>query len=253
MPAESEGVPHALWVTRQALADIGFEALAGPTFDLAVYAQRHPILGRFLDQRSENTVGTQKTQGVQATGREIYNLHAQNPTRGVTWFDETNNVVFLLAVSLDHNYHLFVDRAEAGELMPTAQDYADLAAHRDPLYGLDDPDFFELARPDADELLLEVLQHPGVLVERMLGHELPSAMQLEVVVVDDTEVTGDVYAAVRFGDRLGNVTLPSTIHTDVAVLLFPDAQFDEVDMGYGDFPAPRGKLQGDVVIRWRRT
>lgn len=34
--------------------------------------------------------------------------------------------------------------------------------------------------PDAEELLLEVLQHPGVLIERMLGHELSSAMQFEV-------------------------------------------------------------------------
>lgn len=98
---------HHLWVTRQALEDIGFGALAGPSFDLARYAGRHPILGRFLDQRSQNVLGTQPTRGVQATKVEIYNLHAQNPIRGVTWFDRTANTVFLLAVVLDHEYTVF--------------------------------------------------------------------------------------------------------------------------------------------------
>jgi len=244
---------HNLWVTRRALDDIGLAALAGPTFSLPAYASRHPILVRFFDHRSKSVHGTARTQGVQATKGEVYNLHARNPIRGATWFDTSTNTVFLLAVVVDHDYTVFETRADAGKLMPSAADYADLAQRLNPLFGITDPDFFELARPDADELLERALANPGGLVECVLGHELPALMQLEVVMIDDEPVSGDVYAAVRFVERNNVVTLPGTLHGELADLLFPDAAPSDVDIGHGTFPEPRGKLSDDFILRWRRV
>lgn len=238
-----------LWVTRRALADIGMGELAGPTFDLQRYAERHPILKRFRDQRSLHPHGTELTQHVHG---EVYNLHARNPLRGVTWHDQEHNVVFLLAVSVDHDYGVFERRSLAGELMPDEFDYADLAQARDPLSGVDDPDFFELAEPHAANLLAEALAKPGVPVEATLGHELPAVMQLEVLVIEQEDLHGDVYAAVRFEDRRNVVRLDDMAAVQLADILFPDADPAEVDIGHASFPAPRGRLAGDFVFRWRR-
>lgn len=77
-------------------------------------------------------------------------------------------------------------------------------------------------------------------------------MQLELLVIDDTELTGDVYAAVRFSDRANVVELPSTVLAELGDLLFPDVRPDKVDIGIDTFPQPRGKQPGDLVVRWRR-
>ena len=47
---------HRLWVTRQALADIGMSALAGPTFELDDIKERHPILSAFAEKRANSVV-----------------------------------------------------------------------------------------------------------------------------------------------------------------------------------------------------
>jgi len=72
--------PWKLWVTRQALADIGYEDLAGPGFDLDALSMRHPILDTFKTKRTSNPRGTEQTQGVKG---EIFNLHARNPYEGL--------------------------------------------------------------------------------------------------------------------------------------------------------------------------
>lgn len=242
------GDPPLLWVTRAALDDLGLGPLAGPTFDLDANLRRHPILRRFARQRALDPRGTEPTQNVAG---EVYNLHAKNPTRGVTWYDTEANVVFLLAVSLIHDYTEFERRSAAGTLMPTEADYADVAGYRDPFDG-GDLDFLAVAGPQAEALVESALATPGRLVTGVLGGELPTCVQVEVILLDDATMEGDVFAAMRLETRSGLVELPATIVSDLAFELFPDAAVEDVDLYHDRFPSPRGKLPGDVVVRWRR-
>jgi len=187
----------------------------------------------------------------------VYNLHAVNPHRGVTWFDPATNVVFLLGVTEEHDYRVFEIRSANDELMPTRVDYEDLRQHQTALTTLDSDAFLEHAERDGHELLERALASPGALIQGRLGGELPTYVQIEVVVIDGSAEHGDVYAAVRFADRIGQVQLQVQLtvelHSDLADVLFPEANPEHITLGEKYFPYPRGFQRGDFVIRWRRT
>jgi hypothetical protein len=116
----------ALRVTRRALADVGLKALAGPKVHLEASKHQHPILETFVEKRGNEPIGQEQTLGIKAP---VYNLHARNPWRGVTWYDEQSKVCRLLGVTA-RDYNELVARAKVGDLEPTVDDYADLEAAR---------------------------------------------------------------------------------------------------------------------------
>lgn len=154
-----------LWATRQALADLGFEALAGSY--LEPVKNRHPILASFFKNRSDVKVtGTERLKQVPLAA-EVWNLHAQNPHRAVTWYDHVEDVVYLLAYS-PHDYKEFVRRYGAGTLLPAAVDYADVGAYRRATQGLDD-DFIEVVEAQRPDLVARARRSPGSVVSHVLG------------------------------------------------------------------------------------
>ncbi len=236
-----------LWVTRAALADLGFEALAGQ--DVSRYRSRHPVLASFYKKRTISVVGTQQLEKV-PNQAEIWNLHAENPHRAVTWYDEEQDVVFLLAYST-HDYDEFVNRYYAETLLPTARDYQDIENHRRSVSGLDD-DFILVVEGQDPDLVQRALDAPGQVVEEVLASELPAAAILEVALIADTQMTGDVYLVLRFMDRLNVRPLPSDVVADLIPILLPDADYEDLDWAPTSTPPELAVRPDDTVVRWRQ-
>ena len=236
-----------LWVTRQALADIGLERVAGSTFDLEAMTSRHPILKAFKNKRGSDPRGIDKMQKVK---RDIYNLHTKDPFRAVTWYDEVQDVVFLLAVS-SHDYSVFENRDEDGTLGPLDVDYADYLASLNPIQQYYD-DFLERARIEMKPLLERASDNPGKLVEATLGQELPVAMMVQVLVLTDEHQMADVHVAISFKDRKNTVKLPPDVAHDLVDIFFPDANLSDVDIGKPAFPDPEVAKKYPFPFRWRR-
>ena len=236
-----------LWVTRAALDDLGYGAHAGQ--DLSPYQRRHPVLASFYSKRAQSVVGTQQLEGVPHQ-EGIWNLHAQDPHRAVTWYDAAEDVVFLLACS-HHVYAVFVDRYRRGTLKPTEADYVDVATHRRNASGLDD-DFIAVVESQEPDLVQRALEAPGRVIQEILGSELPVAALLEVAVIADVSMTGDVYLVLRFTDRLRARSLPSDVVADLASILLPDADYEDIDWTPTSAPDELSVRPGDTVIRWTR-
>ena len=227
--------------------DIGYEDLAGPSFDLDSLSRRHPILDAFKTKRTSNPRGTEQTQGVKG---EIFNLHARNPYRGVTYFDEPFGVVFLLAVTVDHDYSVFTSRDVAGSLRPSESDYADFFESLNPIQSYET--FLIEAEANIVPLLAAALVNPGILVEGVIGREFPVAVSVEVLIPNEPNQPVDIYVAVFFEGRARTLPLPRYVKDDLADILFPAAGIEEVDVGLPFFPPPRGKREGDLIYRWKR-
>ena len=56
----------------------------------------HDVIAKFVDQRRSRTFGQEPTLGVKPT---TWNLHAQDPKRAVTWYDDGADIVWLCAVT----------------------------------------------------------------------------------------------------------------------------------------------------------
>lgn len=213
------------------------------------YRSRHPVLASFYNKRSNSVVGTQQLEKV-PNQAGIWNLHAENPHRAVTWYDEEEDIVFLLAHST-HDYDEFVTRYYDETLLPTPSDYQDVANHRRSVCGLDD-DFILVVEAQEPDLVQRALNTPGEVIEEVLGSELPAAAILEVAVVADTQMTGDVYLVLRFMDRRNARTLPSEVVSELVPILLPDAAYEDLDWAPTTTPPELAVRPGDPVVRWRQ-
>lgn len=238
---------YDLRVTRQALEDVGLKSEAGPAFDVEASQRKHDILEAFVSKRDNSPVGQEPTLGIKAS---VYNLHGPNPWRGVTWYDEDNSVCWLLGVS-PHDYRLFVQRAKDGTLLPSEDDYADLMLARDPS-ALDDSleHFIEVLTADACELLARAEAEPNTEVNAVLAGTLTTALFTEVVALEEPDCA-DVYVAFRMPPRAG-FQLPEDLLVVATAAVLPDANFDDIDWHFPQFPRKEGKRHDEVVMRWRR-
>ena len=89
-----------------------------------------------------------------------WNLHAQDPKRAVTWYDEGADIVWLCAVT-NHDYKEVVRRSKSGMLWPTAADRADV----------------ELFKADRQRIPLEVAGLRDALVLRESAEAKPGTCQ----------------------------------------------------------------------------
>jgi hypothetical protein len=237
-----------LWPTRASLADLGLETRIGEPFDPALLSRRSDLLARFYAQRSLDPAGTERTQGVRGA---VFNLHARNPLRGVTWWDESVNVVFLLAATREHDHTVFTQRDAVGTLRPTAADYADVAAFRSRLdEDFDYDDLLDEIEPQIADMLTEATAHPGDVVVRSLSRKNIGGYAMIEVIVGLEELNGDAYIALQLGNLLRQ--LPSVAMYDLADIAFPDAIPDTVDIGGVSFPARYPARHDDLVMRRRR-
>ena len=186
------------------------------------------------------------TLGVKAP---VYNLHAQDPWRGVTWHDEDSGVCWLLAAST-HDYDLFVERAKNGKLEPTVVDYADLEVSRNPAtHDSSVEHFLELATADAGELYARAWEAPGQEVRGCLAHTIDVSMFVEVIVIDAIDCH-EMYVALSMPPKAG-FQLPDDVIVVCAQKLMPEAVFDDIDWYHDTFPRPGGARSDEVVLRWR--
>ena len=236
---------YELRVTRRALADIDMKSLAGPSFDLEANRESHVILEAFCSKRGNSPVGQERTQGIKAP---VYNLHAQDPWRAVTWHDIDEGVVWLLAVT-PHNYAEFVARANSGNLQPTTQDYADLEVSRSVIPpAMEEGEVLELIAEEGASLVAAALDTPNLEVRGTLASSLDIGIVAEVIV--DGSAGADVYIAFRMPPRPGAALPASLIEACVAAML-PDAWSGDIDWWHESFPG-RGREPNEHVVRWRR-
>jgi hypothetical protein len=232
-----------LAVTRRALEDLKL-----PTWrkfigaDPETFRDAHSLIDKLVHLRSLSPTGQEHTQG--AAGVAIYNLHGQNPWRGVTWHDEEADIVWLCAAS-DHDYGLFLDRLANQVLLPEAADYADLevwdADHQ--------PEFFALAVRDLEGLLDEAASHPGLEVRRMVAGEVEIGIVIQGIDRDAT--AADVYIGVQY-PRARVHEIEEDLTELMLLLCCPDARYEDVDWGGHAFPRVGGTRANEVVVRWRR-
>ena len=57
----------------------------------------HDVIAKFVDQRRSRTFGQEPTLGVKPA---TWNLHAQDPKRAVTWYDEGAACLFWVSFKL---------------------------------------------------------------------------------------------------------------------------------------------------------
>lgn len=236
---------YTLRVTRRALEDIGMKSRAGAAFDLDADKQRHPILEAFLDKRGRSPVGQEQTLGIKAP---VYNLHARNPWRGVTWYDEDAGVCWLLGVTA-HQYDLFVERAKVGGLTPTESDYADLELARSVVPpAADEGDVVAAIRSDGAALVAEAFAKPNTEVAGVLAESLDVALFAQVIftITDGA----DLFIGFRMPPRPG-ATLPDQFVEVCVAVMLPDADPADIDWRVQEFPG-RAFEPGGWVVRWRR-
>lgn len=244
--AKTPRATYVLRVTRRALDDMKLDPEEGPTFDIEANVRTHDVLRAFWNKRRNSPVGQEQTQGIKAP---VYNLHAKNPWRAVTWHDEDEGVVWLLAVS-PHNYDLFVQRAANNELKPTVQDYADLAVARSVLpTAMDEGETLEMIAAEGLELVEAAFASPNTEVSGVLVASVDVALYVEVLV--DLSEGGDVYLGFKLPPRTGKAVLPEPLIQVCVALMLPDADDEHLDWRLDQFPGRKPEA-GEWVVRWRR-
>jgi hypothetical protein len=175
-------------LTRRALEDLDLDVdtyARGPASD---FVDAHDVVRAFVDQRSQGPEGQEWTN-LPVTSAPAYNLH-HGRYRGLTWHDEDNDVVWLLGVgwhesgSRDDAYAVLKRRDEAGDLMPTEQDYLDLEMTLE-----ETRSFVVQVSEQAPALIAEARERPGVEVRGVVASRIGVGVQVEVVVIPGEDET----------------------------------------------------------------
>ena len=176
-----------------------------------------------------------------------WNLHAQDPKRAVTWYDDEAVMVWLCAVT-NHDYKEIVRRSKNGTLWPTAADRADI----------------ELYQAEQRGLPLEVAGLGDALSLRELAEAEPGTCQratlageVDVSVVVLPLATGSLspadYFAVVHHPRKKSRPVEDDVDDVVSALLFFDA--DDAELAFPTVAPPEfGPLRpgADHVLWWQR-
>ncbi len=204
----------------------------------------HDVIAKFVEQRRSRTFGQEPTLGVKPA---TWNLHAQDPKRAVTWYDEGADIVWLCAVT-NHDYKEVVRRSKSGMLWPTAADRADV----------------ELFKADRQRIPLEVAGLRDALVLRESAEAKPGTCQratlagevdVSVVVLPLTAGSlspADYYAVVHH-PRKKTRPIDDDIDDVVSALLFFEADDEELTFPLTAPPELGPLRQGaDHVLWWQR-
>jgi hypothetical protein len=160
-PLEDE---YELRVTRQAREDL--RVADHSAADLAGMAKASPwghLTDKFAELRSRDPAGTEAPLSKVHRG-DIFKLDGRDGARAVTWHDTSHGVVWLLAFTPEHDFEMMVRRAAspsprggASQLLPSVQDYEELAAERGDAWAL------QRAGEALQRLLADACAHAGVI------------------------------------------------------------------------------------------
>ncbi len=147
---------------RCVIEDVGFPADA--RFE---ELRRHEIVRALVRERSDRTEGTRQVSPL-TSGRKVWVLGHGHDHRGGTWFDEANEVVWLVAYRLHRSgtsedffpYCKMLD--EHRRLFPQLEDYGELVKDRDQR-------FVYALLIQAPQVLKEARARAGAEVSTVLG------------------------------------------------------------------------------------
>jgi hypothetical protein len=239
-----------LRLTRRALADLGLDTLALARRPAGDYADRHEVVRKFVELRSQSPVGQESTQ-LPATKAPVFNLHCGR-WRGLTWHDEEAGVVWLLGAgwhetgSIDDAYERLKRRDRDESLMPTLEDYLDLEATWE-----ENRDFSYQVSQEAPALLAQARSHFDVEVHALIAERLELAVLIHREAVEDGCLE-EIAVGFSLPPRDGTVRLPPQaewILIVMAALVEPPITSDDLDYGQ-PFPRGGGSRANEVVVCW---
>lgn len=232
----------ALRVTRRCLReDLGLSAaeVVAPIEDIA---ETCPIVRAFLERRSQNPQGQETIQGL--TSRIVaYSLHGGRE-RGITWHDEQEDVVWLMASHLhaagdaDDAYPYFLDLDRQGKLLPTRDDYADLIIQSQA------PTFAESVLRDAPPLVAAAQESPGTIQAGTVAGRIrvrcvyeDGELPMMTVAISQRLLPGEVQVPPEWQFILAAAFLPGTTQPSDLSLAFDLAgeEKEEDEVAYCNF------------------
>lgn len=214
---------YDLRVTRRCLIDDLGRRLVDD-FELEDLYGSVEIVTALVNQRTNGPTGTRQVTPL-TSGHEMWVLSYGNNHRGATWHQVTQRVIWLCAYGWhrsgeeDDAFNHFRALDAAGELVPAADDYDDLFRERDER-------FADLAPGDAQQLLTDARNAPGVAFDGRIGGEHGVAVTVEAA--DDLEA---LWVAVD-----GTTFPPDWVGTLFAAFA-PDAAFSDWEWPSSTFPS----------------
>lgn len=166
---------------------------AGPDATVLELGQKHALVAKFRKMRSQHPLGVEKLRDVPSR-LNIYNLHAGRQ-RGVTWYDEEYDVVWLLAAGFhasgasDDAYVHFVDLARAERLLPTVEDYEVVIRDHDARN-------VPLVLAQLSSLSRLAMSHPYAAHSLMLANDVRVTLRAEVVRDRGKVVAAELFLAI---------------------------------------------------------
>lgn len=240
-------------LTRRALDDLDLDVETYARRPASDFVEAHDVVRAFVDQRSQDPKGQEWTK-LPVTSAPAYNLH-HGRYRGLTWQDEDNDVVWLLGVgwhesgSRDDAYTVLKRRDEAGDLMPTEQDYLDLEMTLE-----ETRSFVVQVSEQAPALIAEARGRPGEEVHGVIAGRLGVGVQVEVVVIPgEEERLEEVWIGFGLPPLPGACELPPQpewIQVVLAAMIPVEAGLENVEFG-GTFPRAGGSRPNEIVVCWR--
>jgi hypothetical protein len=181
-------------------------------------AERHPVVKAFRAKRGQLTRGQEAVQGLQAP-IVAYSLHA-GAYRGLTWYYETQGVVWLLAArfhrsgSRDDAYPFFRSLPREA-LLPTSGDvraYVERQVRT----------FAQVLLVEPQELRALAEGSPGEVVEGFIGGRIPVRVSYE------PDSPPMLTVAISRYIQPGDVQMPGDWLVQLAAAFFPRARLDEL-------------------------
>lgn len=202
------------------------------------------MIAKFVEQRASRTDGQEPTLGVKPA---TWNLHAQDPKRAVTWYDDVADIVWLCAVT-NHDYKEIVRRAKVGTLWPTAADRADVELYKAEQQQVP----LEVAGLHDATVLREAAEaKPGICQRATLAGEVDVSVVV-LALTEDSLSPADYYAVVHH-PRKKTRPVDDDLDDVVSALLFFDAEEEELTFPL-TAPPELGRLRqgADHVLWWQR-
>ena len=198
-----------------------------------------------MKNRTEQPYGAKQTEHVKP---ECYNLHTRDPWRGITWYDKDGDICWLVGATSQHDYALFETRSVNNEIIPTAEDYADLAQV---LSEEEEGVFIDRAASEAPDLMARATATPNQEHRALIAGTLDTGVFVELLVIADEGDIAEVYVSFQM-PPLAGVTLPPDFCEAVFWLLAPEADDADVLRNVDTHPRPGGRRPGEIIYCWRK-
>jgi hypothetical protein len=202
---------YRLAVTRRCLdEDLGIVGVD----DWRRHLDDRTILRAFQERRSQRPIGQERLLDlIGVIQAPVFTLHAEQ-ARGGTWYDEEEEIVWLVGVGQAHDYDHLVNLGQRGRLLPTVDDYEQFEIGTA-------ASFADTLVAEARALVRLAADRKDEPVEQLLAGRIPVRVCWETADPD--------FLVVAISERIrpGDATLGKEWQLTVAAAFFPGVPFDE--------------------------